>query len=46
MEKALKWWSLLDIKVKRRLAEEEQWTTLQYITNEQILMIYNYKFEH
>lgn len=46
MEKALKWWSSLTEKQKRKLAEDEQWTTTEQITNEQILMIYNYKFEH
>lgn len=46
MEKALKWWNSLTTKEKRKLAEDEQWTTPEQITNEQIQSIYDYKFEH
>jgi len=46
MEIALNWWNSLSVELKRKLAEEHHWTTIKQITNEQIEMIYNYKFKH
>lgn len=38
--KSLDWWNSLSYKKKEELADKEQWTTPEQITNYQIEMIY------
>ena len=41
MEAHIKWWNSLPEWRKKKLAEEEQWTTAEEITDDQIKMIYD-----
>lgn len=42
MEDHIKWWNSLSEWKRKKLAEDEQWTTPDRITDHQIKMIYDY----
>jgi hypothetical protein len=41
MEAHIKWWNSLPYWRKKKLAYDEQWTTVEQISNHQIKMIYD-----